>query len=121
MLGDDLSTKILYLGSKSLFYGVVLLPHDVAPDAVEFIQDLRDSCFCKTSFKVFFDLHDSPDSLGRDPVIIDFRSCRCLRFRECGFASGRAASCRQKHRIIVVCILASLLENLEQLFVVLLE
>lgn len=71
LLGDDLSAEILDLVSEPLLDRVVLLPHDVAPNRIQFVEDLRNCSLGHRTLEVVLDPHYGANSLRRDPVVVD--------------------------------------------------
>ena len=70
LLGHNLATQILILRSESLLDGRVLLTHNLAPDRVQFVQDLTDASLCHLTFELIANLKNFAHSLCRDPVAV---------------------------------------------------
>ena len=70
LLGNDLPTQVLDLGSQSLLDRIVLLAHDLSPDSVELVQDLTNAGFSHLALVVISDLENGANSLGWDPVVV---------------------------------------------------
>ena len=70
LLCDNLSAQVLDLHRKTLLNRVVLLTHDLTPNRVELVQDLRDASFAHLSLELLLDLKNCAHSLRRNPVVV---------------------------------------------------
>ena len=69
-LGDELSSQVLNLLCVLSLHCVSLLTHQSTPDTVQFVEDLRHTGLCHLSTKVMLYPLDCPDSISRNPFIL---------------------------------------------------
>jgi len=69
LLRDHLAAQLLHLGRQSLLHSVDLLTHDVAPNRIQLVEDLRDGRLRQFAVKLLLDPDHSSNRLSRDPII----------------------------------------------------
>lgn len=69
LLGHELAPQVLNLKGELSLDGCVFFPHDVSPNQVELIEDLRDASLRHLAIELALELLDLLDSLGGDPFV----------------------------------------------------
>ena len=69
LLRNHLAAQLLHLGRQSLLYSVDLLTHDVPPNRIQLVEDLRDGRLRQFAIKLLLDPDHSSNRLSRNPII----------------------------------------------------
>ena len=72
LLSNDLATQVLDLRSKPVFDSFSFGTHDISPDGIQFVQNLRDGCLGHLSVKGILNSQNNSNSLSWNPIIVNF-------------------------------------------------
>ena len=72
LLSNDLATQVLDLRSKPVFDSFSFGTHDISPDGIQFVQNLRDGCLGHLSVIGILNSQNNSNSLSWNPIIVNF-------------------------------------------------
>ena len=128
-LGHELTTKILNLEGEFLFDGLIFFSHNVSPNNVELIEDVGNASLSHFGFEGLLDLLDLLDSCSWNPLIgisilllLGFSlvslNSKLITNRSSTTSSTQELGLSHDLDVVKILILASLLEQVDQLLII---
>ena len=68
-LGHELATQVLHLKGELSLDSCIFLSHDVSPNQIELVENLRNASLSHFSIELSLEILDFLDSLGWNPLI----------------------------------------------------